>query len=198
MNFKLFHKSKSQICFKKRALHSSLFEWLWQRGSPFHLIYCCSSMQGLHLQNYASLLEQIPPVYQPTLKHFIVIRFWFLVTHRIFKSVNESDLKSCNVLFFTGLSNIIRKIVLEQLGYFMVLPNKITVPLSDKVDTKDLKCPDYAGVLRWDSTKYVYFCDIYLAHPILKLRFFNFHKLFDQSHIFFCWKDKTNEMNGKL
>ena len=117
-------------------------------------------MQGLHLQNYASLLEQIPPVYQPTLKHFIVIRFWFLVTHRIFKSFDESDLNSCNVFFFTGLSNIIRKIVLEQLGYFMVLPNKITVPLSDKVDTKDLKCPDYAGVLRWDSTKYVYFSDI--------------------------------------
>ena len=52
------------------------------------------------------------------------------------------------MFFFTGLSNIIRKIVLEQLGYFMVLPNKITVPLSDLVDTKDLKCPDYAGVLR--------------------------------------------------
>ena len=120
-------------------------------------------MQGLHLQNYASLFQQIPPVYQPTLKHFIVIRFWFLVTHRVFKSFNESDLKSCNVFFFTGLSNIIRKIVLEQLGYFMVLPNKITVPLSDKVDTKDLKCPDYAGVLRWDSTKIFYFCDIWTS-----------------------------------
>ena len=30
----------------------------------------------------------------------------------------------------------------------MVLPNKITVPLSDKISKRDLKCPDYAGVLR--------------------------------------------------
>jgi Ca2+-dependent lipid-binding protein len=40
-----------------------------------------------------------------------------------------------NALDAPGLSNIIRKIVLEQLGYFMVLPNKMTVPLSDLVDT---------------------------------------------------------------
>merc|ERR1719464_1355022 len=58
-----------------------------------------------------------------------------------------------NALDAPGLSNIIRKIVLEQLGYFMVLPNKITVPLSDLVDTMDLKCPDYAGVLRVNLIK---------------------------------------------
>ena len=47
-----------------------------------------------------------------------------------------------------GLSNIIRTIVLEQIGYFMVLPHKFTMSLSESVETKLLKCPDSAGVLR--------------------------------------------------
>ncbi len=47
-----------------------------------------------------------------------------------------------------GLSNIIRKIVLEQIGYFMVLPHKFTMPLVQGVENKVLKCPDTAGVLR--------------------------------------------------
>ena len=50
--------------------------------------------------------------------------------------------------FLTGLSNVIRKIVLEQLGHFMVLPNKFTMALSEEVSQKQLKCPDSAGVLR--------------------------------------------------
>ena len=47
-----------------------------------------------------------------------------------------------------GLSNIIRKIVLEQIGYFMVLPHKFTMPMIASVENKILKCPDSAGVLR--------------------------------------------------
>ena len=47
-----------------------------------------------------------------------------------------------------GLSNIIRKIVLEQIGYFMVLPHKFTMPLIANVENRLLKCPDSAGVLR--------------------------------------------------
>ena len=43
---------------------------------------------------------------------------------------------------------MIRKIVLEQLGYFMVLPNKFTMALTDDITTMELKCPDSAGVLR--------------------------------------------------
>ena len=49
---------------------------------------------------------------------------------------------------FSGLSNVIRKIVLEQIGFFMVLPNKFTMPLTDDITTQELKCPDSAGVLR--------------------------------------------------
>ena len=44
-----------------------------------------------------------------------------------------------NALDAPGLSNIIRKIVLEQIGYFMVLPNKYTMPLVENVTNKDLK-----------------------------------------------------------
>ena len=37
---------------------------------------------------------------------------------------------------------------MEQIGYFMVLPNKYTMALTDDITTQDLKCPDSAGVLR--------------------------------------------------
>merc|ERR1719376_130753 len=53
-----------------------------------------------------------------------------------------------NALDVPGLSDIIRKIVVEQLGAFMVLPNKFTMSLADSVKPKQLKCPDSAGVLR--------------------------------------------------
>ena len=38
--------------------------------------------------------------------------------------------------------------MLEQLGNFMVLPNKFTMALTDSISKKELKCPDSAGVLR--------------------------------------------------
>ena len=53
-----------------------------------------------------------------------------------------------NAFDVPGLSNIIRKIVLEQIGYFMVLPHKFTMPLIESVDNAVLRCPDSAGVLR--------------------------------------------------
>ena len=43
---------------------------------------------------------------------------------------------------------MIRKIILEQIGFFMVLPNKFTMALTDDITTEELKCPDSAGVLR--------------------------------------------------
>ena len=53
-----------------------------------------------------------------------------------------------NALDAPGLSDIIRKIVMEQLGAFIVLPNKFTMSLANSVESKELKCPDSAGVLR--------------------------------------------------
>ena len=50
-----------------------------------------------------------------------------------------------NALDMPGLSAIIRKIVQEQLGAFMVLPNKFTMQLAESVTPKQLKCPDTAG-----------------------------------------------------
>ena len=52
------------------------------------------------------------------------------------------------IIFFSGLSGIIRRIVLEQIGYFMVLPHKFSMAMTESVSTSELKCPDSAGVLR--------------------------------------------------
>ena len=53
-----------------------------------------------------------------------------------------------NFLDVPGLSNIIRNVVVEQIGNFVVLPNKITVPLAAGVGQQELKCPSPSGVLR--------------------------------------------------
>jgi Ca2+-dependent lipid-binding protein len=53
-----------------------------------------------------------------------------------------------NALDAPGLSGIIRRIVLEQIGYFMVLPHKFSMAMTESVLTAQLKCPDSAGVLR--------------------------------------------------
>ena len=53
-----------------------------------------------------------------------------------------------NFLDVPGLSNIIRNVVVEQIGNFIVLPNKITVPLAAGVGQEELKCPSPSGVLR--------------------------------------------------
>jgi Ca2+-dependent lipid-binding protein len=53
-----------------------------------------------------------------------------------------------NCLDVPGLSNIIRNVVIEQISNFVVLPNKITVPLATGVGQEELKCPSPSGVLR--------------------------------------------------
>ena len=53
-----------------------------------------------------------------------------------------------NFLDVPGLSNIIRNVVTEQIGNFIVLPNKITVPLATGVGQEELKAPSPSGVLR--------------------------------------------------
>ncbi|XP_014666106.1 PREDICTED: extended synaptotagmin-2-like [Priapulus caudatus] len=53
-----------------------------------------------------------------------------------------------NVLDIPGLSEILRKIVVAQIGAFAVMPNSITVPLTDQVDLKELKFKQPNGVLR--------------------------------------------------
>ena len=58
-----------------------------------------------------------------------------------------------NALDMPGLSAIIRKIVQEQLGAFMVLPNKFTMQLAESVTPKQLKCPDTAGIINLYTTR---------------------------------------------
>lgn len=53
-----------------------------------------------------------------------------------------------NVMDFPGLSDILRKIVIAQVANFVVMPNSITVPLTDTVNLKELKFRQPNGVLR--------------------------------------------------
>ncbi|CAB0034746.1 unnamed protein product [Trichogramma brassicae] len=53
-----------------------------------------------------------------------------------------------DVLDLPGLSDILRKIITEQVAAIAVLPNKIIVPLTDEIPAEMIKCPDPEGVLR--------------------------------------------------
>lgn len=55
---------------------------------------------------------------------------------------------AANCLDVPGLSTIIRNVVIEQIRNFVVLPNKITVPLATGVGQEELKCQRPSGVLR--------------------------------------------------
>ncbi|XP_066139999.1 extended synaptotagmin-2 isoform X1 [Euwallacea fornicatus] len=53
-----------------------------------------------------------------------------------------------DVLDIPGLSDILRRIVLETVANLMVLPNKFPIKLSEEVEAIDLKTPEPEGVLR--------------------------------------------------
>ncbi|KAM7361921.1 extended synaptotagmin-like protein 2 isoform 4-T4 [Cochliomyia hominivorax] len=47
-----------------------------------------------------------------------------------------------------GLSDLLRRIIVEQIGNIMVLPNKLPITLSDEVPATALKMPEPEGILR--------------------------------------------------
>jgi len=53
-----------------------------------------------------------------------------------------------DVLNLPGLHKIVEQTITEQVKNFIVLPNKFSMPLISDIQTKTLKCPDSAGVLR--------------------------------------------------
>lgn len=53
-----------------------------------------------------------------------------------------------DVLDMPGLSDILRRIVVETVANMMVLPNKFPIQLSEEVEAIDLKTPEPEGVLR--------------------------------------------------
>uniref|UniRef100_A0A182LY29 C2 domain-containing protein n=1 Tax=Anopheles culicifacies TaxID=139723 RepID=A0A182LY29_9DIPT len=53
-----------------------------------------------------------------------------------------------DLLDMPGLSDILRKIIVEQVAAIMVLPNKLPIVLSDGVPALSLKMPEPEGVLR--------------------------------------------------
>ncbi|KAI4465022.1 extended synaptotagmin-like protein 2 isoform c [Holotrichia oblita] len=53
-----------------------------------------------------------------------------------------------DILDMPGLSDILRRIIIEQMASVMVLPNKFPIKLSDIVEAAELKAPEPEGVLR--------------------------------------------------
>ncbi|EEB18657.1 conserved hypothetical protein [Pediculus humanus corporis] len=53
-----------------------------------------------------------------------------------------------DVLDMPGLSDLLRRIIVEQVANMMVLPNKLPIRLSDEVPSNTLKLPEPEGVLR--------------------------------------------------
>ncbi|XP_061389220.1 extended synaptotagmin-2, partial [Musca vetustissima] len=53
-----------------------------------------------------------------------------------------------DLLDMPGLSDLLRRIIVEQIGNIMVLPNKLPITLSDEVPATSLKMPEPEGVLR--------------------------------------------------
>jgi len=47
-----------------------------------------------------------------------------------------------------GLSDILRRIIVEQVAALMVLPNKLPIILSEEIEALSLKMPEPEGVLR--------------------------------------------------
>ncbi|XP_076234601.1 extended synaptotagmin-like protein 2 isoform X3 [Calliopsis andreniformis] len=63
-------------------------------------------------------------------------------------AINFNLVGVADVLDLPGFNDILRKIIVEQIAAFVVLPNKIVIPLSETVPVESLKIPEPEGVLR--------------------------------------------------
>ncbi|XP_033205710.1 extended synaptotagmin-like protein 2 isoform X2 [Bombus vancouverensis nearcticus] len=63
-------------------------------------------------------------------------------------TINFNLVGVADVLDLPGFNEILRKTIVEQIAAFVVLPNKIVIPLSEAVPVESLKIPEPEGVLR--------------------------------------------------
>ncbi|KZC10058.1 PREDICTED: extended synaptotagmin-2 [Dufourea novaeangliae] len=63
-------------------------------------------------------------------------------------AINFNLVGVADVLDLPGFNDILRKTIVEQIAAFVVLPNKIVIPLSEAVPVETLKMPEPEGVLR--------------------------------------------------
>lgn len=63
-------------------------------------------------------------------------------------TINYNLIGMADVLDLPGFNETLRKTIVEQIAAIVVLPNKITIPLSDEVPMEILKMPEPEGVLR--------------------------------------------------
>ncbi|KAK9294826.1 hypothetical protein QLX08_010690 [Tetragonisca angustula] len=63
-------------------------------------------------------------------------------------AINFNLVGVADVLDLPGFNEILRKTIVEQIAAFVVLPNKIVIPLTEAVPVESLKIPEPEGVLR--------------------------------------------------
>ncbi|CAD1477602.1 unnamed protein product, partial [Heterotrigona itama] len=63
-------------------------------------------------------------------------------------AINFNLVGVADVLDLPGFNEILRKTIVEQIAAFVVLPNKIVIPLTEAVPVELLKIPEPEGVLR--------------------------------------------------
>ncbi|XP_012535565.2 extended synaptotagmin-2 isoform X2 [Monomorium pharaonis] len=63
-------------------------------------------------------------------------------------TINFNLVGVADVLDLPGFNEILRKTIVEQIAAIVVLPNKITVPLTEEIPMESLKTPEPEGVLR--------------------------------------------------
>ncbi|XP_037871782.1 extended synaptotagmin-1 isoform X3 [Bombyx mori] len=63
-------------------------------------------------------------------------------------SIDFNLVGAADILDMPGFSDILRRCIVEQVSKMMVLPNKLSIKLSDEIPTVDLRMPEPEGVLR--------------------------------------------------
>ncbi|KAL0850083.1 hypothetical protein ABMA28_011976 [Loxostege sticticalis] len=63
-------------------------------------------------------------------------------------SIDFNLVGAADVFDMPGFSDILRRCIVEQVARMMVLPNKLSIKLSDEIPTVDLRMPEPEGVLR--------------------------------------------------
>jgi len=72
------------------------------------------------------------------------VQFYFLNNPKVDFAVGGV----ANVADLPLISTLIRRIIMEQLARFVVLPNRISIPLATDIPLKVFKCPEPRGILR--------------------------------------------------
>ncbi|XP_055342694.1 extended synaptotagmin-2-like [Paramacrobiotus metropolitanus] len=129
------HIARGEIVMDAQILYAGDCE-VKARVGKFRIGFNQITLQGTMRIIFKPLVREMPFVGG--------ITAFFLSTPAV--DFNLTDL--ADVMDIPGLSELMRKVVQEQINYFTVLPNKITIPLIQNLSKYDLKFIPPDGVLR--------------------------------------------------